>query len=122
METNLEKAKRLTKDNAAIRGIDLPDTNYFYEMLELAATPDVVNKNDLLPGVSVSLPNEIDLSALANLLKYSNKYEISIQFWPDQIAVFICKGGVDLKDFGGDFEFAISSSIAYLDRITGNDR
>ena len=44
METNLEKAKRLTKDNAAIRGIDLPDTNFFYEMLELASTPDVVNK------------------------------------------------------------------------------
>ena len=34
METNLEKAKRLTKDNAAIRGIDLPDTNFFYEMLD----------------------------------------------------------------------------------------
>ena len=51
METNLEKAKRLTKDNAAIKGIDLPDDNYFYKMLELAAMPDVVNKNDLLPDV-----------------------------------------------------------------------
>ena len=39
-ETNLEKAKRLTKDNAAIKGIDLPDDNYFFKMLELAATPD----------------------------------------------------------------------------------
>ena len=39
-ETNLEKAKRLTKDNAVIKGIDLPDDNYFFKMLELAATPD----------------------------------------------------------------------------------
>jgi len=51
METNLEKAKRLTRDNAAIKGINLPDTNFFYEMLELAATPDAVDKNDLLPDV-----------------------------------------------------------------------
>jgi hypothetical protein len=55
METNLEKAKRLTRDNAAIKGINLPDTNFFYEMLELAATPDAVDKNDLLPDVSCSL-------------------------------------------------------------------
>jgi hypothetical protein len=55
METNLEKAKRLTRDNAAIKGINLPDTNFFYEMLELAATPDAVDKNDLLPDVSGSV-------------------------------------------------------------------
>lgn len=40
VETNLEKAKRLTKDNAAIKGIDLPDDNFFFKMIELAATPD----------------------------------------------------------------------------------
>ena len=73
-----------------------------------------------IQNVSISLPNDIDLGALANLLKYSNKYEISIQFWPDQIAVYIAKDGVDLKDFGGDFEFAIGCSVAYLNRITGN--
>ena len=74
-----------------------------------------------IQNVSISLPNDIDLGALANLLKYSNKYEISIQFWPDQIAVYIAKDGVDLKDFGGDFEFAIGCSVAYLNRITGNE-
>ena len=78
--------------------------------------------NGVSPCVSGSLPNGIDLSALANLLKYSDKYQISIQFWPDQIAVFVEKDNVDLKDFGGDFDFAVSKSIAYLDRITGNDR
>jgi len=75
-----------------------------------------------IPLVSVSLPNDIDLGALVNLLKYSNKYEISIQFCPDQIAVYIAKDGVDLKDFGGDFDFAIGCSVAYLNRITGNER
>lgn len=60
--------------------------------------------------VSGSLPNDIDLGTLANILKYSNKYEISIQFWPSQITVYIAKDGIDLKDFGGDFEFAIGCS------------
>lgn len=83
---------------------------------------DTGESNCTIFDVSVSLPNEIDLGVLANLLKYSDKYEISIQFWPDQIAVFICKDGVDLKDFGGGFEFAVSKSISYLDRITGNER
>lgn len=40
METNLEKAKRLIKDNAAIQGIELPDDGFIFNMLELAATPD----------------------------------------------------------------------------------
>ena len=74
-----------------------------------------------ITDVSFSLPNEIDLGALANLLIYSDKYEISIQFWPEQTAVFIEKDGVDLKDYGGGFGFAVSKSIAYLNRITGNE-
>jgi hypothetical protein len=40
-ETNLEKAKRLIKAHAEIHGIDLADDNYFYKMLDLAATPDL---------------------------------------------------------------------------------
>ena len=56
-------------------------------------------------------------SLLHKLLKYSDRYDISIQFWVDQTVVYISKGGVDLQSYGGDFEFAIKSSIAYLDRI-----
>lgn len=63
------------------------------------------------------LPNNIDLDKLGKLLKYSDRYEISIQFWPDQTAVFIEKDGVELESYGGDFDFAIDSSIAYLRRI-----
>ena len=67
-------------------------------------------------------PNEIDLDQLSRLLAYSDKYEISIQFWPKQTAVYIAKDGVDLQDYGGDFDFAIGRSIEYLDRVTGNYR
>ena len=68
-----------------------------------------------------ALPNKIDLLELKKLLRFSDKYEISIQFWPQQIAVYIAKDGVDLKDFGGDFDFAIGKSIDYLVRITGGN-
>lgn len=51
MGTNLEKAKRLTKAHATIKGIDLPEDNYFFKMLELAATPDIINKNDVIADV-----------------------------------------------------------------------
>lgn len=64
----------------------------------------------------------IDLEQLSRLLAYSDKYEISIQFWPKQIAVYIAKDGVNLQDYGGDFDFAIGRSIEYLDRVTGNYR
>ncbi len=67
-----------------------------------------------LAGVSGMLPNEIDLELLSKLLMYSDKYEISIQFWPKQTAVYIAKDGVELKDFGGDFEFAVRKGISYL--------
>ena len=75
-----------------------------------------------IPVVSGILPNEIDLEQLSRLLAYSDKYEISIQFWPEQTAVYIAKDGVDLKDYGGDFDFAIGRSIEYLNRVTRNYR
>lgn len=68
------------------------------------------------------LPNGIVLHRLYGVLKYSNKYEISIQFWPDQIAIYIAKDGVDLIDFGGDFEFAIGKAMEYLDRINNQNQ
>lgn len=66
-------------------------------------------------------PNNTHLSMLKKLLKFSDRYEISIQFWPKQIAVYIAKDGVDLTDFGGDFDFTIEKSIEYLNRITNGN-
>ena len=63
------------------------------------------------------LPNDIDLVKLAQLLKYSDKYEISVQFWPDQIACYIAKDGVDLHSSGGTFDHTIKYCTEYLERI-----
>ncbi len=76
--------------------------------------------NSDLGAVSGMLPNDIDLEQLSRLLKYSDDYEISIQFWPKQTAVYISKDGIDLQDYGGDFDFAIGRSIEYLDSVTRN--
>jgi len=78
-------------------------------------------KQDGKLPVSGQLPNDINLLELKKLLMFSDRYEISIQFWPDQIAVYIAKDGVDLKDFGGDFDFAVTRAIEYLVRITGSN-
>lgn len=67
---------------------------------------------------SLSIPKHLEISPLQELLKYSTKYEINIQFWPDQTAVFIAKDGVDLTDFGGDFDTVIQQGIDYLTRIS----
>ena len=63
------------------------------------------------------LKRKYDLNLLGELLNFCDVYEINIQFWPHQTAVFIAKDGVDLQDYGGDFEFAVQSSIDYLKRI-----
>jgi hypothetical protein len=76
METNLEKAKRLLIDHAAISGIELKGNEYLFEMLKLAYTPDVVNKNDLLHDVSVSLP---DAEIITWLRKQKYQTEIGEQ-------------------------------------------
>jgi len=60
------------------------------------------------------------LDRLAELISYSNIYEINIQFWPTQTAVFISKDGVELNDYGGDFDYAINSALNYLKRINKN--
>jgi hypothetical protein len=57
------------------------------------------------------------LTQLQILLSYSSKYEITVQFWPNQTTVYMSKDGVDLCDYGGDFDFAIEKYIEYLDRI-----
>lgn len=68
--------------------------------------------------VKNELPNGINWFPLKKLLSYSDRYEISIQFWPDMTAVYISKDGVDLQDYGGSFSFAVEKAIEYLNRIT----
>lgn len=51
METNLEKAKRLIKDNALISGVELPNDGFIMQMLELAATPDKLNQTEVIKSV-----------------------------------------------------------------------
>lgn len=57
------------------------------------------------------LPNDIKLEQLQKLLMFSDRYEISIQFLPDQIAAFISKDEIDLQEFGGSFKFAVGITI-----------
>ncbi len=59
---------------------------------------------------------DVELRELNALLKYSYKYEISLQFWPeDHTAVFIAKHGVDLTSYGG--KYAVKNALEYLKRI-----
>ena len=60
---------------------------------------------------------KIDLLKLAALIRYSDRYEITIQFLPEQTAVYIAKDSVDLTSFGGNSDFAISRAIEYLEKI-----
>jgi len=58
------------------------------------------------------------MTALEKLIKYSDRYQISIQFWPEQTAVFIMKDDVDLESFGAyDLEEVVKAALDYLDRI-----
>lgn len=65
----------------------------------------------------MKLLTKAEQKSLMELLSFTDRYDISIQFWVDQTAVYIHKGDVDLKDYGGDFDFAINASIEYLKRI-----
>ena len=62
--------------------------------------------------------SETNIELIKELLSYSDKYEISVQFWPNQIALYIAKDGIELKDFGGEFKKTIQSAIYFLKRIT----
>lgn len=63
------------------------------------------------------MKRKYDMRLLSELLKFSDTYDISIQFWVDQTAVYISKGGVDLQDYGGSYNHAITSATDYLKRI-----
>ena len=54
---------------------------------------------------------------LKKIIRYSKKYEISIQFWPFQWAIFIQKDGVELTSFGGEPEETLQRGLDYLNRI-----
>lgn len=79
-----------------------------------------MNKEEIIQALAK--PQKHELSILIDLLKYSNRYEISIQFWPQQTAVYIAKDGVDLKDFGGhDRREIFENALQYLHRINHKD-
>ena len=61
-----------------------------------------------------------DLTKLwLRLLKYSEKYEISYQMWPNQHTIYIAKDGVDLYSYGSyEALETMRGALAYLDRIT----
>lgn len=61
----------------------------------------------------------IDLIMLNRMLAYSEKYDITIQFWGESNTnVFIEKDGIDLTDFGGlSPDEAIKKTVQFLDRI-----
>ena len=63
------------------------------------------------------LPNGIQLDKLAELLSYSDTYQITIQFWPGQIVVYIEKNEVPLAEFGSDFDTGVVRALDYLKRI-----
>lgn len=63
-----------------------------------------------------------ELSQLKKLMSFSDRYQISVQFWPDQTAVYIRKDDVDLIDYGGDFNHAVGSAIEYLVRINNRSK
>lgn len=65
---------------------------------------------------------EQQLKKLSQLIEYSDKYNINVQFWPDQTAVYIDKDDIELQSYGGDFDFAIDSALSYLKRINSKTR
>ncbi|HMZ40762.1 MAG TPA: hypothetical protein PKK64_07965 [Saprospiraceae bacterium] len=57
------------------------------------------------------------LKLLHRLLSFSDRYQITVQFWPELTAVYIRKHDVELFDYVGNDENAIKSAIQYLERI-----
>lgn len=66
-------------------------------------------------------PNELNFDPLLmnRLLKYSLKYEISFQMWPNQYTIYIAKDGIDLYSYGGGSgpNETMIGALNYLDRI-----
>lgn len=55
------------------------------------------------------------------LFRYADKYEISVQLWPDQYTVYIAKDGVDLDSFGSNGIIdTLERALDYLKRINKN--
>lgn len=61
--------------------------------------------------------NKQQQSNLLKLLAYTDRYDLSIQFWVESTNVYINKANVELQSYGGDFDHAIGSALKYLDRI-----
>lgn len=52
------------------------------------------------------------------LLKYSERYQINFQMWPDQYTIYIEKDHVELSSFGGGaVTETMEMTLEFLDRI-----
>lgn len=61
--------------------------------------------------------NKQQQSNILKLLAYTDRYDLSIQFWVESTNVYINKANVELQSYGGDFDHAISSALKYLNKI-----
>jgi hypothetical protein len=58
------------------------------------------------------------IGLMTKVLHYSDRYEITVQFWPEYKTAYIAKDGVDLYSYGSyDTAETLSDIINYLDRI-----
>jgi len=72
-------------------------------------TPETV-KNKKLGMVNAHM--------IQRIMAYSQRYEISMQLWPNQKVVFLAKDGVDLTSYGcEDINESMDFIIKYLDRV-----
>ena len=106
METNLEKAKRLIKAHAEIIGIDMPDNGYIFEMMELAATPNEINKKNINHNIHGSLP----LSEMPRLFEWIKERQIDLD------------GNVWVEYVGHDTPNEYTTAELYVEFKRGNNQ
>lgn len=58
---------------------------------------------------------------LFQLLSYTYKYDITIQFWVESTNIYINKANVELQSYGGSFDYSVGKALDYLNRITRTD-
>ena len=59
-----------------------------------------------------------DMQLMARLMQYGEKYEISVQLWPEYKTIYVAKDGVDLYSYGAyDLKIVLSTVLDYLDRV-----
>lgn len=71
--------------------------------------------NDDINGLQQEI---LTASLMLRLIDYGEKYEISVQLWPQYKTIYVAKDGVDLFSYGDhDLQRVLSRILEYLDRI-----